>query len=136
MLFFAIVCVTVIGLARMNVNYYFFFERRGILEQATLTFAESLAKNVKANAEDWWNSGAIKTQGDGEYIVSGDMTDGQPMRFTYVVSPDKDLIYKLFVRGERDDSKDDVAWGVWIDIDASSKDITSADGWSKVVRIR
>jgi hypothetical protein len=54
MLFFVTRCGAVIGVAQMNVAYYSFFEHRGLLKQATLTFAESLAEKVQENAATWW----------------------------------------------------------------------------------
>jgi hypothetical protein len=131
-LFFSIICVAVLGLAQMNVVHYSFFERRGIVEQATLTFAESMAKSVRANSADWWPAGSGE-QGNGEYVISGEMTGGSPIRFTYAVSPDESDVYKLFVKGEREDSDEKIALGVSVDIDANS---SSADVWSKVVRIQ
>jgi hypothetical protein len=137
MLFFAVICATVIGLAHMDVEYYFFFERRGILEQATQAFAESLAKSIKANASTtWWPPGGSLAPGSGDYVISNEMTGGgNPIRFTYVISPDKtggNDVYKLFVKGEGENPDEEIAWGVSVDVYA---DPSSADVWSKVVRI-
>ena len=131
MFFFAILCGAVFGMAQMNVSYNFFFERRGVLEQATLTFAESLAEVVKANAASWWSGGSAANPGNGEYTVSP--IAGEPsMKFSYVISPDKKKIYKLFVRGEyADPGKENIAWGVSVYISVTS----STDVWSKIVRM-
>jgi hypothetical protein len=131
-IFFSIICVSVFGLAQMNVGYYSFFERRDIVEQATLTFAESLAESVRTNAAAWWPGGS-GGQGNGAYTLSEEMSGGSPIQFNYVVSPDKIDVYKLFVKGEREDSGEKIAWGVSVDIDAHS---SSADVWSKTVRIQ
>jgi hypothetical protein len=131
MFFFAILCGAVFGMAQMNVTYNVFFERRGVLEQATLTFAESLAEIVKANAASWW-SGGNAALGSGDCTVSS-IAGSPPMQFTYVISPDKNKVYKLFVKGEYagPQANDNVVWGVSVDIRAAS----SADVWSKIVRM-
>jgi hypothetical protein len=128
MLLFVILCGTVIGMAQMNVAYYSFFEHRGILEQATLTFAETLAESVKVNSEDWW-PGGDPSPGSGECAPPAAL-GAFPMKFTYVISPDKD-VYSLFVQGEYSPSQpNDAAWGVSVDISRTS----SADVWSEIVR--
>jgi hypothetical protein len=129
MFFFAILCGAVFGMAQMNVTYNAFFERRGVLEQATLTFAEGLAEVVKANAANWWSSGNAAL-GSGEYIMPS-IAGSPPMQFTYVISPDRNKVYKLFVKGEYSDPQANVAWGVSVDIRAAS----STDVWSKIVRM-
>jgi hypothetical protein len=116
MMFFVVLCGAVIGVAQMNVNYHSFFEHRGLLKQATLTFAESLAENVKTIV---WSD---KTKrGSGTYAGGDDL----PMRFTYTVSPDRNT-YALFVKGEYKTSQaNDIAWGVSVDIFVnSSNDVT------------
>ena len=131
MFFFAILCGAVFGMAQMNVMYNSFFERRGVLEQATLTFAESLAEVVKTNAASWWPSGSTANLGSGEYIMPP-IADEPSMKFTYVISPDRKKTYKLFVRGEyADPGKENITWGVSVDISLAS----SADVWSKIVRM-
>jgi hypothetical protein len=135
MIFFAMICGVVIGMAQTNVTYYSFFERRGILEQATQTFAEALAGSVKANAATWWPNSGKEQQGRGKCRMPAeeDLPGDFAMKFTYVISPDKN-IYTLFVQGEydHDPPRNDIIWGVSVDIDLTS----SADVWSKIVRIR
>ena len=131
MFFFAILCGAVFGMAQMNVMYNSFFERRGVLEQATLTFAESLAEVVKANAASWLSGGSAANLGNGVYTMPP--IAGEPsMKFTYVISPDRKKTYKLFVRGEyADPGKENITWGVSVDVNLAS----SADVWSKIVRM-
>jgi Tfp pilus assembly protein PilV len=131
MFFFAILCGAVFGMAQMNVTYNSFFERRGVLEQATLTFAESLAETVKDNAASWWSGADVSALGNGVYTVPP-IAGARPMKFTYVISPDKGRIYRLFVKGEYTDSDaEDITWGVSVDIST----VSSADAWSKIVRM-
>jgi hypothetical protein len=130
MFFLAILCGVVFGMARTNVAYYSFFERRGILEQATQSFAESLGKAIKAQAADWWTGAEL---GNGECVVPPIEAGRPALRFTYVVSSDKNQLYKLFVKGKYDNSVEDIGWGVSIDINA----VSSADGgvWSEIARM-
>jgi hypothetical protein len=120
MMFFAILCTAVIGVAQMNVHYYSFFEHRGLLKQATLTFAESLAENVQENAATLFPDRSKR--GSGVYTGGGDL----PMRFTYVISPDNSA-YTLFVKGEYKTSPaNDIAWEVSVDVFMySSNDVTA-----------
>jgi hypothetical protein len=135
MFFFAVLSGAVFGMAQMSAAYYSFFERRSVLEQATLTFAGSLAETVRDNAADWWSGGSAPASGD--YTVSV-TADAPAMRFTYVISPDGNKIYKLFVRGEyagraySDPNAEPIACGVSVDISTAA---SSADAWSKIVRM-
>ena len=128
MLFLAILCAGVFGLANMNVGYDLYFERRSVLKQATLTFAEGMVSNVRANAASWWEDDA--GLGFGECTVPGQ----RRMRFSYVVSHDTTKIYNLFVKGEYHPGGEDenFACGVSVDINLAS---ASADVWSDSVFI-
>jgi hypothetical protein len=132
MFFLAVLCGIVFEMAQTNVAHYSFLERRGILEQATLSFAESLGKTLKANATAWW-AGADTALGNGECVVSPAEAGVPALRFTYVVSPDKNQIYKLFVKGKYDNAAEDVGWGVSIDISVVSSD--DVDIWSEITRM-
>ncbi|MDR1649684.1 MAG: hypothetical protein LBR71_05430 [Synergistaceae bacterium] len=119
MIFFAILCGAVIGMAQMNVTYHSFFEHRGILKQATLTFAESMAENVREKADVWWPGGS-NALGSGDYVLTP--TPGQDdfllqMKFEYFISPDRNDVYMLVVSGEyTTPRRNDVGWNVSVDI--------------------
>jgi hypothetical protein len=126
MIFFAILCGAVIGMAQMNVTYHSFFEHRGILEQATLTFAQSMTENIREKT-------ALRGLGSGDCAITPTAQDDflLPMKFTYVISPDQNSVYTLFVKGEYASPRpNDVAWGVSVDIDVS---LPSADIWTTIV---
>jgi hypothetical protein len=116
MLLFMILCVGMLALSQMNVSHVTFFERRNVLEQATLSLAQTLADQVVENEKAWW-SGAPAEVGRGTLIVDSSMGPDVPkMKFTYTVSPDKPDTYVLFVRGEYAGSSTDAIWGVSLDI--------------------
>jgi hypothetical protein len=127
MFFFAVLCGAVIGMAQMNVTYNSFFERRGVLEQATSTFAGALAKVVKEKKDEWWPSGIPAAKGEGVYTTPAG-EELPSMQFFYFISPDK-LIYTLFVRGEYA-ADQNIVWGVSVDVSSTATDV-----WSKIVRI-
>jgi hypothetical protein len=132
MVFFAIVCVVVIGMAQTNVNYYFFFEHRGILKQATLSFAETLVESIRKNRDVWW-SGDSDALAHGSWLSEVDVFY-LPMRFNYFVSPDKNDIYTLVVSGEYVSPRENyVAWGVSVDIDILSSG--DRDIWEEIKQL-
>jgi hypothetical protein len=134
MLLFMIFSAGMLALSRMNVSHVIFFERRNVLEQATLSLAQALADEIVENASVWW-AGDPTATGKGELNVhSGLGLDIPKMKFTYSVIPDKPDAYILFVRGEYSDSSNDAIWGVSLDIypDASNKLLVH---WSKSVQL-
>ncbi|MDR1977908.1 MAG: hypothetical protein LBQ42_04165 [Synergistaceae bacterium] len=141
MTLFTALCVAMLSLSQMNARFNLFFERRSILEQATLSLAQELADEIVANADAWWAAEPNK-EGKGELNVNASALPGVPqMKFTYVVTPKTATLkgnrYVLFVRGEyaaAGKKADDTVWGVSLDIypDATT---TSPVEWSKHVQL-
>jgi hypothetical protein len=136
MLVFMILCAGTLVLSQMNVSHVTFFERRNVLEQATLSLAQTLADEILENANLWWSLDPTAA-GKGELGVdSGINPDIPKMKFTYEVSPDKFRSYILFVRGEYVSSgfSKNAIWGVSLDIrpDVSVK---LPIRWSKPVQL-
>jgi hypothetical protein len=137
MLLFMILCVGMLGLSRMNVSHVVFFERRNVLEQATLSLAQTLADEIADNANSWWTANPAAV-GKGELSVGpGTGPDIPRMKFTYEVTPSTSNSYALFVRGEyaqHAESFRDTIWGVSLDIypDTSDKSLVR---WSKPAQL-
>jgi hypothetical protein len=116
MLLFMVLCAGMLALSRMNVSHVVFFERRNVLEQATLSLAQALADEIAEHASAWW-AGDPAALGRGELGVDSGMgLDVPKMKFTYNVTPGNPDFYTLFVRGEYAGSTQDAAWGVSLDI--------------------
>jgi hypothetical protein len=104
MLFFALICPIVLGMADMNVKYNSFFEPRSILEQATVSFTHVLFDEISAQQEmvsgglsgAWLSGGNAKWSGT--CIISPD--ESPPMAFTYTIDESGNNEYELFVKGE------------------------------------
>jgi hypothetical protein len=134
MLLFMILCVGMLALSQMNVSHVVFFERRNILEQATLSLAQVLADEILENSEDWWK-GAPNAEGKGELDVDSRMGPDFPnMKFTYQVTPGKVNSYLLHVRGEYANSSGEAIWGVSLDVYPETPG-TLLVRWSKPVRL-
>jgi hypothetical protein len=139
MLLFMILCMGMFELSQMNVSYVTFFERRNVLEQATLSLAQTLADEILDNANGGWATG-LTAVGKGELNVNSSISPNIPkMKFTYEVAPDtsKPKAYVLFVRGEYAPSPDSykgTIWGVSVDIypDTASKPLVR---WSMPIQL-
>ena len=124
MLLFMILCVGMLGLSRMDVSHVVFFERRNVLEQATLSLAETLAGEIANNGSVWWAADPAAL-GKGELNVDSGTGPGIPkMKFTYEATCKGSNAYTLFVRGEyavkHSESLNDAIWGVSLDISSTS----------------
>ncbi|MDR1377048.1 MAG: hypothetical protein LBJ22_06020 [Synergistaceae bacterium] len=116
MLLFMILCVGMLALSGMNMSHVTFFERRNVLEQATLSLAQALADEIVENSRVWWIS-APAAMGTGVLVVDSGLEPNVPkMKFTYSVSPDQSPSYALFVRGEYEGLSKGAIWGVSVDI--------------------
>ncbi|GHS95613.1 hypothetical protein AGMMS50276_11930 [Synergistales bacterium] len=86
MLFLVIICGAVLAMAHMNVRYDSTFEQWSIMEHATMSVADIMAKNLAANGETYsWGSPPVEARGSFSFDITG---DDPPMWFTYVVSTD------------------------------------------------
>jgi hypothetical protein len=137
MLLFMILCVGTLALSQMNVSHVVFFERRNVLEQATLSLAQALAEEITRNADAWW-AGDSAAAGKGTLDVDSRMGQNIPkMKFTYHVTPGKLDSYLLFVRGEYANLAKldkDAIWGVSLDIYPKASGKLSVR-WSKPVQL-
>jgi hypothetical protein len=134
MLLFMILCAGMLALSEINVSHVTFFERRNVLEQATLSLAQTLADEIVKNASAWWASDP-NSVGTGKLVVDSSVNPNVPkMKFTYNVSPDKSPPYVLFVRGEYEGLSKGAIWGVSLDIypGASGKLLVR---WSKPLQL-
>ncbi|MDR3230969.1 MAG: hypothetical protein LBT65_05990 [Synergistaceae bacterium] len=138
-LIFVVLCTAMFSLAQMNIGYDTFFERRSILEQATLSLAQTLADSLVENANTWWPAG-LNAEGTGELSVDSSSLSGVPgMKFSYRVTPHGSRSYILFVRGEyaaaaSGTKQDKTVWGVSLDIYPEAADVPPVT-WSKHVQL-
>jgi hypothetical protein len=134
MLLFMALSAGMFALSQMNVSHVIFFERRNVLEQATLSLAQALADHVVERSNVWRNL-APDAIGNGILNLDSGIEANIPeMKFTYSVSPDKFNSYLLFVRGEYANSSEDVIWEVSLDIHPkASKELLVR--WSKPVQL-
>jgi Tfp pilus assembly protein PilV len=95
MLLFAILCAAMFTLSHMSMTYDLYFERRTVLEHATVSMASAMA--LKLN--DWsgpgkylWTANDDDKTGNGSLIVDastfGAAYSGPVMKFTFRITPE------------------------------------------------
>ncbi|MDR1978275.1 MAG: hypothetical protein LBQ42_06030 [Synergistaceae bacterium] len=121
----------VLSMSQANLFHGVIFERRQILEQATLSLAHGLADEIAANADSWWpahSSQGSSQEGKGAFHVDSSVIQGAPqMRFHYTITPRGVGSYVLLVRGEYltatapGTEVEVAAWDVSMDISTPAK---------------
>ncbi|MDR3265146.1 MAG: hypothetical protein LBT15_03945 [Synergistaceae bacterium] len=138
MLVFTLLCVAMLSLSQMNMRYSVFFERRSILEQATLSWAQTMGDVLAENANAWWSVHSPDVTGKGALDVDSKTAPGIPgMRFTWTVTPHSGA-YALFVQGRYitpGTKADDTVWAVSMDVYPGSRTRPARFAWSKHVRL-
>jgi hypothetical protein len=135
-LVFTLFCMAMFSLSQMNMHYSIFFERRCILEQATLSWAQTMGDVLAENANAWWSVYSSDVTGKGVLDVDSKIAPGIPgMRFTWTVTPHSGA-YALFVQGKYATSGtkvDGTVWSVSIDVYPGSLGRPAKFIWSKHV---
>jgi hypothetical protein len=115
MLLFAILCGAMFTLSRMSLSYDFHFERRAVLEHATMSLAQGMAEELQFHTADWWSADPA-AEGEGSLSIAA-----PPMKFAYRVVPlaERAGFVRLSVWGEYDGaarSDKNMAWSLSMDI--------------------
>ncbi|MDR1649018.1 MAG: hypothetical protein LBR71_02050 [Synergistaceae bacterium] len=132
MLLFALLCAAMFTLSRMSMTYDLYFERRTVLEHATVSMANAMARKLN----DWSGPGKYLWTtdnngiGDGSLVVDsstfGAAYSGPAMKFTFRITPEgtgKENYLLLSVWGEyagaSASGNRDMVWLVSMDVPKS-----------------
>ncbi|MDR2174343.1 MAG: hypothetical protein LBO82_00205 [Synergistaceae bacterium] len=96
MLLFAILCVAMFTLSHMGMAYDLYFERRAVLEHATVSMATALARKLN----EWSGTGKpLWEDSEDDKEGSGFLNVGDPaMKFTFRIVPPKATGRKDYLR--------------------------------------
>jgi hypothetical protein len=131
MLLFAILCVAMFTLSHISMTYDLYFERRTVLEHATVSVANAMARKLN----DWsgpgkslWTDPSDTAGGEGSLLVGASALGGSgpAMKFSFQVTPKgtgKENYLLLSVRGEYAETpaggNGNMAWLVSMDVPKS-----------------